>query len=148
MGRAILTVAFTAVSICSSGNAHGQSDSSTIGGDGAGFYSAQQADRGREAFVLVCAECHSSSEFSGTDFEWQWRRQTAWNLYSDILWNMPEDDPGSLPETTYADVVAYILLLNDYASGGPELSPTEDALGAIPLGPGASKTKTKPTGSP
>jgi hypothetical protein len=56
---------------------------------------------------------------------------------------MPEDDPGDLPERTVADVIAYILLINDYVSGVSELLPTEKAMEIIPLGPGADKTGTR-----
>ncbi len=47
-----------------------------------GFYSVEQAVRGRDSFVMSCEECHSSSEFRGDDFEWTWRRQTVWNFGS------------------------------------------------------------------
>jgi len=30
---------------------------------------------------------------------------------------MPPANPGSLPEATYANLVAYILQMNDYAAG-------------------------------
>ncbi len=53
---------------------------------------------------------------------------------------MPEDDPGSLRPQTYADVIAYILRLNDYASGTTELAPTAESMDVIPLGPGVDKT--------
>ena len=51
---------------------------------------------------------------------------------------MPEDNPGGLTQQTYADVIAYILQLNAYASGDAELVPSQDAMDAIPLGPGAA----------
>jgi mono/diheme cytochrome c family protein len=110
-----------------------------------GFYSAQQAARGADAFTRVCGECHAISEFRGQDFEWRWRRRSAWNLYRTMAETMPEDNPGGLPAQTYTDVVAYILQLNEYAAGTSDLAGTEAALDAIPLGPGALKTPTIPT---
>ena len=57
---------------------------------------------------------------------------------------MPEDDPGGLTHQTYADIIAYILQLNEYASGDAELVPNQEAMDAIPLGPGAAKQKSRP----
>ncbi len=111
------------------------------GSGGAGFFSTEQAERGRQSFQKTCLECHAVSEFRGPDFEWRWRRQTAWALYTEISWNMPEDMPGSLPPETYADIVAFILEINEYASGDTELKATPEAMATIPLGPGAAKTK-------
>ena len=108
-----------------------------------GFFSAEQAQRGRESYREACGECHTLSEFRGTDFEWTWRRQTAWNLFSEVSSTMPEDKPGQLSPETYADIVAYLLNLNDYQVGSVELSPSQEALSAIPLGAGARKTKSK-----
>lgn len=106
-----------------------------------GFFSAEQAERGRVSYRQACSECHALSEFRGADFEWTWRRQTAWNLYSEISANMPEDRPGELGAETYADIVAYLLSRNRYQIGSADLPPTEEALAAIELGAGARKTK-------
>ncbi len=106
-----------------------------------GFFSLAQADRGRTSYLVACASCHKTSEFRGPDFEWAWRRQTAWNLFTQVSSNMPEDKPGQLPAQVYADIVAYLLALNDYQVGSQDLEPTQDALAAIRLGAGAEKTK-------
>jgi mono/diheme cytochrome c family protein len=106
-----------------------------------GFYSSAQADRGRARYAEACQSCHPASQFRGADFEWRWRRQTAWELFDDISRRMPEDRPGALPADTYADIVAYLLSLNDYPAGDAELAPTREALAAIPLGAGADKTR-------
>lgn len=105
-----------------------------------GFFSASQVARGKDSYADVCSECHALSEFRGTDFEWTWRRQTAWALYEEVAENMPEDKPGTLAPGTYADIVAYVLSLNGYQMGSRELEPTEVALASIPLGAGVSKT--------
>ncbi len=108
-----------------------------------GLYSLEQAARGRRRFRQVCSECHFVSEFRGPDFESEWQRQTVWDLFRQVVRTMPEDDPGSLTQQTYADVMAYILQLNAYASGDAELVPSQDAMGAIPLGPGTAKQKSR-----
>jgi len=104
-----------------------------------GVYSVEQAQRGREAFTEVCRECHSSSEFRGRNFEFTWRRRTAWDLYREIRRTMPEDFPGGLAPQTYVAVIAYLLEINDYSPNGAELLPNEESLRRVPLGPGANK---------
>ena len=106
-----------------------------------GFFSAAQVERGRASYAEACSECHTLSEFRGSDFEWTWRRQTAWQLYSQVAETMPEDKPGQLPEVTYVDIVAYLLSLNGYQIGGSELSPEREQLEAISLGAGAAKER-------
>ncbi len=108
-------------------------------GSSRGFYTVKQAARGRAVFRLDCGECHSVSDFRGRDFEWEWRRSTAWDLFRRMRETMPEDFPGILPDQTYADVIAYVLSLNDYTDGATELRATEEAMDVIPLGPGAQK---------
>ncbi|HVS62031.1 MAG TPA: cytochrome c [Thermoanaerobaculia bacterium] len=105
-----------------------------------GFFSAAQAERGGASYQELCSECHARSEFRGPDFEWRWRRQTAWELFREISTTMPEDRPGSLSDEVYAAIVAYLLSLNDYEGGGVELQPTREALSSIALGAGAAKT--------
>lgn len=113
-----------------------------------GFYSTTQADRGRATFGAICSECHDTSDFRGDDFEWEWRRRTVWDFYRRLRETMPEDNPGSLRPGTYADVIAYILQLNDYPSGGAELVPEEGPMDLIALGPGVDKSgRSAPTGN-
>ncbi len=108
-----------------------------------GFYSLEQAARGRGRFRQVCDECHFVSEFRGPDFESEWRRKTVWDLFRQVVRTMPEENPGSLTRQTYADIIAYILQVNEYASGDAELVPSQEAMDAIPLGPGAAKQKSR-----
>jgi len=60
---------------------------------------------------------------------------------------MPETAPGSLTDQTYADIVAYILLLTKYPAGGEDLAATPESMGSVPLGPDADKTRPKAAGS-
>ena len=84
-------------------------------------YTDAQAARGRESFRETCLECHYASEFRGSAFQFDWGRRTVADLFTQIVSNMPEDAPGSLEEGTYADIVAYILQLNDFPAGSTEL---------------------------
>jgi len=103
----------------------------------AGYFTQAQSERGREVFQAVCGECHYTSEFRGRGFEWTWRRQTVRNLFDTVVETMPEDEPGSLSDRQYIDIIAYILQLNEYPSGGVELRPVDEAMDRVPLGPNA-----------
>ncbi len=103
-------------------------------------YLDEQAERGREVFSERCSECHYSSEMRGTQFQFEWERRTVGDLYEHLVGTMPEDDPGSLTEEQYVDVVAYILRLNGFPAGGPALAegaPAFDASLKAPAGAGA-----------
>ena len=47
---------------------------------------------------------------------------------------MPDDNPGGLPAQTYADIVAYMLELNDFPAGESELPTSMDALLQMKMG--------------
>lgn len=147
MQRPVLRLAVLCSVIAASTTAAEGQASATAHPDSGGFYSAEQAERGRESFRRTCRECHTTSEFRGSDFESQWKRQNAWSLFNQISWNMPEAAPGSLTDQTYADIVAYILLLNKYPAGGEDLAATPESMGSVPLGPDADKTRPKTAGS-
>ncbi|HKJ01454.1 MAG TPA: cytochrome c, partial [Longimicrobiales bacterium] len=102
-----------------------------------GIYAGAQADRGRSAFREVCAECHYSSEFRDQKFRFKWRRRTVGDLYRDIVRNMPDDAPGSLPDQEYVDIVAYILQLNGFPPGSAELPADEVVLAGYSMTPPA-----------
>ena len=92
------------------------------------FYTTQQASRGDGLFRDNCTSCHASSEFAGASFEQRWRNRSVGDIYEFILYSMPEDNPGGLPEQTYADILAYVLALNDFPAGESELPTSIDAL--------------------
>ncbi len=92
------------------------------------FYTSRQAERGNGLFRDNCVSCHASSEFTGASFERRWRNRAVGDIYEFVLYSMPDDNPGGLPEQTYADIIAYILQLNDFPAGGTDLPPSVDAL--------------------
>ena len=92
------------------------------------FYTTQQASRGDGLFRDNCVSCHSSSEFAGSSFQRRWRNRAVGDIYEFVLYSMPDDNPGGLPEQTYADIVAYLLSLNDFPSGSSELPTSMEAL--------------------
>ena len=91
-------------------------------------FTTEQVERGRSEFGAACGECHSTSDFRGTDFQFKWRRRTAWAFFRTLTDTMPEDAPGSLSDQQYVEVIAYILEMNGFAPGDAELTATEAAL--------------------
>ena len=92
------------------------------------FYTTRQATRGNGLFRDNCLSCHSSSEFTGSSFERRWRGRAVGDIYEFVLYSMPDDNPGGLPAQTYADILAYVLELNDFPAGESELPTSMDAL--------------------
>jgi mono/diheme cytochrome c family protein len=95
---------------------------------GSAFYTVAQATRGSGLFRDNCVSCHSSSEFAGSSFVRRWTNRAVGNIYEFILYSMPEDNPGGLPQQTYADIIAYFLQMNDFPAGDTELPTSLDAL--------------------
>ncbi len=92
------------------------------------LYTSRQATRGDGLFRDNCVSCHSASEFAGASFQRRWRNRAVGDIYEFVLYSMPDDNPGGLPEQTYADIVAYMLSLNDFPTGDAELPTALDAL--------------------
>jgi len=101
------------------------------------FYTSRQASRGDGLFRDNCVSCHSSSEFAGASFQRRWRNRAVGDIYEFVLYSMPDDNPGGLPEQTYADIVAYMLSMNDFPAGDAELPTSMDALMEMKMFTGA-----------
>jgi mono/diheme cytochrome c family protein len=99
----------------------------------AGIYSAAQANRGRDQFRSMCAECHTTAEFGDPAFKAKWARRTVGDLYEFIHTSMPDSAPGILTEQQAVDLTAYILQLNGVTPGSAQLPPDAARLGGISL---------------
>ena len=92
-------------------------------------YTATQAAAGKTAFDADCAVCHGNTLRNGTmgpplageAFSTLWAGRSVRALF-DSAKTMPPANPGSLPDETYANLVAYILQMNDYAAGETPLT--------------------------
>jgi mono/diheme cytochrome c family protein len=93
-----------------------------------GVYTAAQAERGQKAFTEKCTACHEPARFAGETFLESWNEKPLKDLWDVASGTMPEDNPGSLKQQEYADIIAYFLSLNGYAAGDAELQP-----GAVPM---------------
>jgi mono/diheme cytochrome c family protein len=106
-----------------------------------GVYSDAQSARGEKTSVASCAVCHGD-KLAGTDmgpgvagpaFRENWSGRTVSELFDKVKTTMPANDPGTLSAAATADVVAYILKVNDYPAGSAELPSEMAALSQIKL---------------
>jgi len=97
----------------------------------AGVYTEAQADRGVVLFRSKCASCHAPNRFTDDLFYTSFAGKPLWEMFDVISDSMPEDNPGSLKKEEYADVIAYLLKLNNFPAGESDLPADKDALSAI-----------------
>jgi PQQ-dependent dehydrogenase (s-GDH family) len=98
-------------------------------------YTAAQAAAGRTAYNASCAVCHGSTLTNGTFgtplageyFKAMWSNRTA-KAFFEKSKTMPPAAPASLPDETYANIVAYILEVNGFKSGAVRLPAGGDGL--------------------
>jgi mono/diheme cytochrome c family protein len=97
----------------------------------AGVYSAAQALRGEETYMSVCVACHPSGTYATLAFKTGWAGRPLSELFEIVKEKMPKNDPGSLTVQEAAQVVAYLLKINDVPSGDVELPTDVPALKKI-----------------
>ena len=102
-----------------------------------GVYTSAQAKRGALKSGL-CTSCHGDGfvvgpapELAGQAFWSSWNGRSVGDLFDLIRLTMPDDDPGSLSRSVYADLVAYILALNKYPTGADEIGTDPSPLALI-----------------
>jgi cbb3-type cytochrome c oxidase subunit III len=98
-----------------------------------GVYTEAQALRGQAAYSAMCSECHKTTlegnpeapPLKGIRFVEVWREYRLEALYHHVSTRMPRrprGEPGTLPERTYLDILAYILENNSFPPGSSELT--------------------------
>jgi alcohol dehydrogenase (cytochrome c) len=96
-----------------------------------GAYSVAQADRGRRIYGAYCASCHGvelegavGPALTGPAFSGRWSRpdQSVHDLHDLIRTTMPRPAAGTLAESSYLQVTAYLLSRNGLAAGPAELT--------------------------
>jgi S-disulfanyl-L-cysteine oxidoreductase SoxD len=94
-----------------------------------GVYTQEQASRGQGLYNQRCASCHadtltggeSSPPLAGGEFLANWNGLTVGDLFDRIRTSMPQNNPGKLSREVNADITAYILSVNKFPAGKPEL---------------------------
>ncbi|HYC52621.1 MAG TPA: c-type cytochrome [Gemmatimonadaceae bacterium] len=97
----------------------------------AGVYTREQAARGQDIYAGNCRSCHTPESHAGEQFTTRWRDKPLSELFVYIRDQMPKNDPGSMPPEEYADVTAYLLMLNRMPQGDTELRAHPDSLKSI-----------------
>jgi len=103
-----------------------------------GVYTDTQAARASSTFSQVCSTCHTlgpdgNGALAGEKFWQGFAQKTVGDLMAYVSTNMPNGNGGSLPRSTYLDLVALILKANGFPAGSTEL--TEEASGQIKIVP-------------
>ena len=98
-----------------------------------GVYTVEQAARGKTAFDSKCSGCHEPSRFTGDSFFESFNEKPMKEIWDIASGTMPEDNPGSLKQQEYADILAYFLSLNEFKTGDTELQGNAAAMAAIKI---------------
>ena len=98
-----------------------------------GVYTAAQAERGKKIFEAKCTTCHDTARFTGDVFLDAWNGKPLKDVWDIASGTMPEDNPGSLPQQEYGDILAFFLHLNEFPAGETELKGEASAMAAIKI---------------
>lgn len=95
-----------------------------------GVYTAAQSKKGLDIANASCIVCHGDSlagsdlapALLGEDFQAAWRDRNVAELFEKIQVTMPADRAGTLSNQQVADLIAYVLRLNEYPAGDADLA--------------------------
>lgn len=87
--------------------------------------------RGRDVYAGMCAGCHPAVTHVGPVFTASWAGKRLSDLFGFVKERMPKNDPGSLSEEEYVDVITYMLRLNGMPVGMQDLPVDSVALSRI-----------------
>jgi mono/diheme cytochrome c family protein len=104
-----------------------------------GVYTEDQAKRGAAVYAKECAACHgadlnggeSAPPLVGGTFLSNWNTLTVGDLFERIRESMPQDNPGRLSRQQDADVLAFMLQVNEFPAGKTELDKQTEVLKLI-----------------
>ena len=104
-----------------------------------GVYTTEQSKRGETLYANNCASCHGSAlgggesapPLSGGEFFANWSGLTLGDLFDRIRVSMPADRPGKLSREQNADVLAFMLTVNQFPSGKTDLEHQTEVLKQI-----------------
>lgn len=104
-----------------------------------GIYTEAQAQRGEQVYQDECAFCHLddllgdafATPLIDEAFTARWEGGNVGDLMTVVQVTMPADRPNTLHAEAVADVVAYLLKMNDYPVGEEELAADAAALETV-----------------
>jgi mono/diheme cytochrome c family protein len=97
----------------------------------AGVYTVEQAETGAEVYQVSCANCHPPITHTGPAFVAKWTGRPLSALFAYISGAMPKNEPGTLTESEYVVVLAYLLKMNGLPAGSTQLAADPSALKLI-----------------
>ena len=124
----------------------GQADALTLD---TGVYSVEQGKRGKAHYDAFCAPCHvgdlsgtlaadtGAPPLRGAPFMTSMEQKGVAAVFDYVTATMPADDPASLEDDEYLDILAYLIQANGFPAGTREL--TAGDLPRIRVRRGASK---------
>jgi mono/diheme cytochrome c family protein len=100
------------------------------------LFTSAQAVAGKASYQRNCASCHganvddgnSAPPLRGATFLSQYAGKPAADLFTYVSTKMPQGNPGSLGGSEVAQIVAWVLQQNGFATGRRELSSDPAAL--------------------
>jgi S-disulfanyl-L-cysteine oxidoreductase SoxD len=128
----VLSGTALSLALLASGQRAGAADASVWDG----VYTEAQAQRGKGIYDAQCRLCHGEMPvgtsmgptLSGSDFFANWTGMTVADLFEKIQYTMPANRPGRLREEQVAELVSYILKVNQFPPGKTELPANVDDL--------------------
>jgi alcohol dehydrogenase (cytochrome c) len=116
-------------------------------------FTREQAVAGRDAYRQSCAACHGARlegrdiapSLTGSRFDQMWRGYSLDVLMFHLkrMPQQPAGEPGSLGDEAYANILAYLLLMNGVETAETPLPSDKEALAALKL-PRAEGTEFDP----
>ena len=108
---------------------------------GAGWFTREQAGRGRIQYRAQCASCHADNlagigpapPLAGSAFLSKWSASSVSDLFERMRTTMPQNAPQSLSAAVYADIAAFILRANNFPLGDAELPAEAGKLRTMPM---------------
>ena len=104
-----------------------------------GVYTEEQAVRGEQVYQDECTFCHLddlqgdafATPLIEDAFTARWEGGHVGDLMTVIQVTMPADRPATLSHEAVADVIAFLLKMNEYPAGDQELAADPAALESI-----------------
>jgi mono/diheme cytochrome c family protein len=128
--------------------AHAQAPDTTALTSLSGIYTAEQAKKGENVYGAACLSCHKTVEFTGERFWNTLVNRPLWDFFKYLKSDMPQDNPGSLGDEDYTNVISYIFTLNAMPAGQrtlPADSATLAKIKVVPPTPAGPRTSTRYT---
>ena len=86
-----------------------------------GVFTEAQVEAGKGVYDSTCSACHRMNEYRNVLRAFQ--GNSVMNLWELILGTMPADNPGSLADSEYTNIIAFILSDQGFPAGDTELDP-------------------------